>query len=68
MRACRMLVIAFGAVLSLSAQPDFTPPSPLFAAVLSNNTAEVKRILAEGANPNEKKFIGFTPVFIPIMN
>ena len=68
MRACRMLVIAFGAVLSLSAQPDFTPPSPLFAAVLSNNTAEVKRILAEGANPNEKKFIGFTPVFIPIIH
>ena len=67
MRTYRMLTIAFGAVLSLSAQPDFTPPTPLFAAVLSNNTPELKKLLAEGANPNEKLFLGFAPVFFPII-
>jgi hypothetical protein len=38
--------------------PDFTPPTPLFGAVLGNNIAEVKRLLAAGANPNEGQFFG----------
>jgi hypothetical protein len=64
MRTYRTLTIALGAVLSLSAQapPDFTPPTPLFAAVLSNNTPQVKKLLVEGANPNEKQFLGFAPI------
>ena len=43
--------------------PDFTPPSPLFAAVSRNDVAEVQRLLAAGANPNEGRYIGYTPVF-----
>jgi hypothetical protein len=46
-------------VLCLPAQiPDFTPPTPLIGAVLGNNTTEVKRLLAAGANPNEGQFFG----------
>jgi ankyrin repeat protein len=64
-----MLMIALGAVSSLPAlaPPDFTPPTPLFAAVLSNNTAQVKKLLAEGANPNEKQFLGFAPISFPVL-
>ena len=38
--------------------PDFTPPTPLIGAVLGNNTAQVKQLLAAGANPNEGQFFG----------
>ena len=38
--------------------PDFTPPTPLIGAVLGNNTAQVKQMLAAGANPNEGQFFG----------
>src|SRR5215210_157129 len=69
MRTYQLLTIAVGAVLSLSAQgpPNFTPPTPLFAAALSNDTPQIKKVLAEGANPNEKLFLGFSPVFFPII-
>jgi hypothetical protein len=63
-----MVTIALGATLCLSAQPpDFTPPTPLFGAAMKNDTAQVKQLLAQGANPNEGRFLGFTPVFFPVM-
>lgn len=48
--------------------PDFTPPTPLFRAAFHNDTAEAKRLLALGADPNEGRLIGFTPVFFPIFH
>jgi hypothetical protein len=65
MRLSLIPCYALFASLSVVAQPipDFTPPSPLFAAASRNDTAEVKRLLAAGANPNEGRFIGFTPTF-----
>src|SRR5689334_17403254 len=48
--------------------PDFTPPTPLFRAVLRNDTAEVKNLLARGSDPNEKRFVGFPAIFFPVMN
>src|SRR5437868_14400984 len=63
-----MLTVALGAAVCLSAQPpDFTPPTPLFGAVLGNDTAGVKRLLDEGANPNEGQFLGFKPVFFSVI-
>src|SRR4051812_27323359 len=63
-----MLMAALGAAVCLSAQPpDFTPPTPLFGAVMGNDTGGVKRLLGEGANPNEGQFLGFKPVFFPLI-
>ncbi len=56
-------------MLSLSAQvPNFTPPTPLMRAAMRNETAEVKRLLAAGANPNEGRIIGMTPVLVAVIN
>jgi len=53
-----------GFALMASAQvPDFTPPSPLLGAVLRNNPTEAKRLLAEGADPNQGRMIGSPATF-----
>lgn len=62
-----MLVIAFGSVLPAQV-PDFTPPTPLIGALMHNETAEAKRLLAAGADPNGPRFLGFPPVFLPVMH
>ena len=63
----KTLILAFGLAGILGAQvPDFTPPTPLFGAVLHNNTAEAKRLLAAGADPNEIKMVGFPALFFPL--
>jgi ankyrin repeat protein len=38
--------------------PDFTPPTPLFGAVLHNNTTEARRLLPKGADPNQGRMFG----------
>jgi len=68
MRTFGVLTAALVAALTLSAQaPDFTPPTPLFGAILQGNTQAVKQTLEQGANPNEGKFLGFAPLFFPII-
>jgi hypothetical protein len=60
----------FAAAL-LSAQiPDFTPPTPLFRAVMDNDTARTKQLLDAGADPNENIFkpTGFMPIFFAIVH
>lgn len=67
----KFVLLAMLASLSLVAQiPDFTPPTPLFRAVMSNNTNEAKRLLEGGAKPDEKVFgpTGFTPTHFAIIN
>ena len=55
----RILALALLTSLGLPGQiPDFKPPTPLFGAVLSNDAAAVKQLLAEGADPNEGRFFG----------
>jgi hypothetical protein len=69
MKICTTLTAALAAALCLPAQtPDFKPPTPLFAATLRNDTAEVKRLLASGANPNEGRFVGATPIFFALIH
>jgi hypothetical protein len=68
MKICRILLAALGITVCLPAQiPDFTPPTPLFKAVMRNDAAEVKRLLAAGANPNEAQFFGAAPIFWALM-
>jgi len=65
---CLMLGL-LGAALSLHAQtPDFTPPNPLFGALLKNDSATAKRLLAEGANPNEGRFLGTPALFLALVH
>lgn len=61
--------LALFASLSLFAQgPDFTPPNPLYAAAMRNDTAEALRLLAAGANPNDGTVVGLSTLVQPIMN
>ena len=69
MKTTRILALAIGGACGLYAQlPDFTPPTPLIGAMLRNDIAQAKRLLSEGADPNEARFLGFTPIFFPIMS
>ncbi|MBZ5672639.1 MAG: ankyrin repeat domain-containing protein [Acidobacteriia bacterium] len=65
MKSALILAIEFAAVLGAQV-PDFTPPTPLIAAVMHNNTEEAKRLLAAGADPNEARLVGFPAVFFPV--
>ena len=61
-----MMLVFMPVCLSAQAPPDFTPPTPLFGAVLRNDTAAVKKLLAGGANPNEARFLGAPPILFAI--
>jgi ankyrin repeat protein len=51
----------------LAAQgPDLVPPTPLFRAVLHNQTSDAMRLLADGADPNETRMLGFPAIFFPV--
>ncbi len=68
MKIIPLSALALFASASLFAQaPDFTPPTPLIGALYRNDTAEVKRLLAAGANPNEGNLVGFSPIFFPLL-
>jgi hypothetical protein len=68
MQVLRLCFATFSAAALLSAQiPDFTPPTPLFGAVLRGDVAEAKRLLDSGANPNEGRFIGAAPLTLALM-
>lgn len=59
MKLATALFAVLATAVGVHAQiPDFTPPTPLIGAVLGNNTAQVKKLLASGANPNEGQFFG----------
>jgi hypothetical protein len=62
------LLALFAGIALLAQGPDFTPPTPLIAAAMRNDTSAVKRLLSEGANPNEARLIGSPPIFFAIVN
>lgn len=69
MRTFRTAVLTLGLAWCLNAQfPDFTQPTPLLGALLYNDTAKVKQLLAGGANPNEGNFFGFSPIFLTVIH
>src|SRR5262245_37266448 len=65
---CALILILALAVLLPAQIPDFTPPTPLLGALLHNDTAQAKQLLAAGADPNEARFQGFPPVFLAVMH
>ena len=58
-----MSVCALSATVSAQV-PDFTPKTPLIGALLHNDIAEAKRLLARGADPNESGFVGMPPIVL----
>lgn len=68
MKTLAMILITFALSTTLSAQvPDFTPQTPLIGALLHNDTAEAKRLLERGADPNEGRFFGMPPILLAIV-
>ena len=65
----RILLAAMLTRLVVSGQiPDFKPPTPLLGAVLRNDTQAVKKLLDEGADPNEGRFFGSPAFLLAIIN
>lgn len=59
MRLLPLLLVS--AALFAQGPPDFTPPTPLFRAIAQGDAAQVRQLLANGANPNEARHIlGFS--------
>ena len=48
--------------------PDFKPSTPLLAAVLKSDTQATKKLLDEGADPNEGRFFGMSALMLAIIN
>src|SRR5262245_66246509 len=68
MRFLTILLSACALSATLSAQvPDFTPKTPLIGALLHNDVAEAKRLLARGADPNDSGFGGMPPIVLAIL-
>src|SRR5262245_3895186 len=68
MRILAILLSACALSATLSAQvPDFTPKTPLIGALLHNDVAEAKRLLAGGADPNDSGFVGMPPIVLAIV-
>jgi hypothetical protein len=68
-KTLRMAVLLFALLRCELAQaqgPDFTPQTPLLGAAIRNDTAEVRRLLNAGANPNEGQLVGMGPIFFAI--
>jgi hypothetical protein len=64
-------VVCFILAMAISAQaqfPNFTPATPLLGAAARNDTAAAERLLAEGADPNQERLAGFSPMFFPVFN
>jgi ankyrin repeat protein len=65
MRVIALIVAGCALSATLSAQiPDFTPQTPLIGSLLHNDSAEAKRLLEHGADPNEGGFAGMPPLFL----
>ena len=68
MKILGVIVLVCSLSAGLQAQvPDFTPQTPLIGALLHNDLAEAKRLLDEGADPNEGRFVGFPPLLLAIV-
>src|SRR6476646_1266206 len=58
---------ALSATVSRAQVPDFTPQTPLLAALMHNDMAEARRLLERGADPNEGNFFSMPPVLLAIV-
>jgi len=68
MRIVVLMLTGCALSATVSAQvPDFTPKTPLIAALLHNDVREAKRLIARGDDPNESGFIGMPPLVLAIL-
>jgi ankyrin repeat protein len=68
MQLTRYIALAITTTIYVAAQiPDFTPPTPLFRAVLGSDAKEVNRVLKSGADPNEGRFLGASALVVALM-
>src|SRR5262245_5929238 len=68
MKTVVLLIAVCGLSRNLQGQmPDFTPRTRLLGALMHNDTNEAKRLLREGADPNEGGFGGFSPLLLAIV-
>ncbi len=68
MRSLAIVVSLCAVSATLNAQvPDFTPKTPLIGALLHNDIAEAKRLLARGADPNDSGFVSLPPIALAIV-
>jgi hypothetical protein len=68
MKMLAMIMSACALSAPLNAQvPDFTPKTRLIGALLHNDVAEAKRLLARGDDPNESSFVGMPPIVLAIL-
>ncbi len=68
MRNRILLAALLTRLVSLGQIPDFKPSTPLLDAVLKSDTQTAKKLLDEGANPNEGRFFGFPALTLAIIN
>ena len=67
MKTVVLLIAVWGLSRNLQAQmADFSPPTPLLGALMHNDMNEAKRLLDEGADPNQGGFGGFSPLILAI--
>ena len=53
----------------LTAQiPDFKPSTPLLKAAITNDAAEMSKLLTAGANPNVDRFFGMPALTLAVIN
>lgn len=59
-----ILALCVGAEAQIA---DFTPQTPLIGALLHNDAAGARRLLERGADPNEGRFVGLSPVLLAVI-
>jgi hypothetical protein len=66
----RLALVVISATMFVAAQPipNFTPPTPLFRAVMKADADAVKSLLNSGADPNEGRFIGASALVLALMH
>jgi hypothetical protein len=68
MKTLLVLIAVSGFASGVQGQiADFTPPTPLLGALMHNDTIEAKRLLDEGADPNQGSFGGFPPLILAVV-
>src|SRR5262245_43353577 len=68
MKRLIVLIAVCWCAAALQAQiADFTPPTPLLGALMHNDAAEAKRLVDEGADPDQGSFGGFSPFVLAVV-
>lgn len=68
MKLLKTITLTFVFAFTAPAQiPDFTPETPLIEALMHNDRGKAMRLVEQGVNPTEGRFLGFSPVMLAII-